>query len=84
MDFNFWVGIVLGVLLTIPAGFFVNLHTERVQRWLDTRRTVSRSRSLQSQREEYKRILRLRGDPHYATQFHYSRISGKYVLDLAA
>src|SRR5262245_5347162 len=75
MDFNFWVGIMLGVLLSIPVGFFVNLHTERVQRWLDSRRKVSRSRTLGRERKEFDRVVRLRTDPHFATQFHYSRIS---------
>jgi hypothetical protein len=75
MDFSSWVWFVLGVLVSIPVGFFVNMQTERVQRWIDSRSKVRRGLSLGKAWYEYDRVLRLRSDPHFATQFHYSRIT---------
>ena len=70
MGTEFWAGIAIGTILSIIGGFFVNLQTERLQRWLESRRKVGRLRTLRWEKTEYAYILILRAHPHYATSFH--------------
>jgi hypothetical protein len=63
MDFNFWIGIAIGTVLSLATSFIANFYTDPMRRFMKGRKVIFLNRRKGKELQIYKQLVSLRVRP---------------------
>ncbi len=81
MDSTFWIGLIIGAVLSLAASIIANLYTDRIQQYLSTRRRIRLNGKKASELKTHDFVKKLRmGDPVTLLEFNRARDLSIYAM----